>query len=176
MMNMYFLLGVCNLDTGSVKYCPWRYYPMDPYLPHNLLVLLSQRVSWLALQVGSGVIDSDAGQDTGSRCSLMGGTAEASEWMQSGLGRFWPPAGKGLFQWENSMATWPPRSIPAEAAQSEQRDDKKQKIQVTSLKEKCGFSISTIFKFIVLSDEKLKTTKVIYLLSYMTRITENSSN
>lgn len=64
----------------------------------HVLVLLSQSVSWLALQVGSGVTDSEAGQDTGSRCSLMGGTAEASEWTQSGLGRFRPLAGKGLFQ------------------------------------------------------------------------------
>lgn len=42
-------------------------------------MLLSHSVSWLALYVGSGVTDSDAGQDTGSRCSLMGGTAEVSE-------------------------------------------------------------------------------------------------
>ena len=55
--------------------------------------------------MGSGVIDSDAGQDTGSMYSLMGGTAEASECTQSGLGRFGPLAGNGLFQWEKPMAT-----------------------------------------------------------------------
>ncbi len=90
-----------------------------------VLVLLSQSVSWLALQVGSGVIDNDAGQDTGSRCSLVGGTAEASEWTQSGLGRFWPFAGKGLFQWENPMATWPPRSNPAKGPQSGERETRR---------------------------------------------------
>lgn len=80
-----------------------------------LYILLSHSVSRLALKVGSGVIDSDAGQDAGSGSSLMGGTAETSEWTQSGLGRFWQLAGKGLFQWENPMATWPPRSNPAKA-------------------------------------------------------------
>lgn len=130
-------------------------------------MLLSQSVSWLALQVGSGVTDSDAGQDTGSRCSLMGGTAEASEWTQSGLGRFWPPAATGLFQWENSMATWPPRSNPAEAAQSEQKHDKKSNIILrgTSLTVKYDFSKPNIFTVNVLFylTKSLKPKKLIHI-------------
>lgn len=68
-------------------------------------MLLSLMVSWLLQCEGSGVMESDAGQDTGSACSVRQGKAAASDCTPSGLGKAWHMSGYGLFQWEMPMAT-----------------------------------------------------------------------
>lgn len=65
-------------------------------------------------------MDRDAGQDTGSACSIRQGNAAASDCTPSGLGKAWHISGYGLFQWEMPMATWPSGSNPAGGVE---RDD-----------------------------------------------------
>ena len=162
-LNIYsvYILSLCqrapltlrSVSTSKICFAPVNSAAVFVYCTSlYILVLLSQSVSWLALRVGSGVMDSDAGQDTGSRCSLLGGTAEASERTQSGLGRFWPLAGKGLFQWENPMATWPPRSNPAGG-----------QIRLKFNLELCYFCFVTHFSTVIVRDD-IKKCKKTYIV------------